>query len=726
VGLRRAPTTSSSTTSDGRLREYSVSSFERLHPALQHHIVNSLGWRDLRPVQELSIDATLDGLNTIVLAPTAGGKTEAAFFPLISKTLAKEWPGLSVLYVSPIKALLNNQEYRLRYYYELVGHRVGVWHGDASATSKKRMVSDAPDCLLTTPESLEVMLVSQNVPHREILKDVQAIVVDEVHAFAGDDRGWHLLSLLSRISRIAGRDIQRIGLSATVGNPEFLLEWLSAGSNRGRSVIAPPTDSPVEPKVELDYVGTLSNAAKVISALHRGEKRLVFVDSRARVESLASELRALEVKTFVSHSSLGVDERRQAESAFASGNDCVIVATSALELGIDVGDLDRVIQIDAPSTVSSFLQRMGRTGRRAGTERNCLFLATSDDSLLRAGAIIELWLEGYVEPIEPPPEPLHILAQQLMALSLQEGGVGRSEWFDWIQAVPAFAEIELEVRERVVDGMLESGILWEDNGILSLGEEGEKEYGRRNFLELFAVFSAPPLFTVRHGKEDLGFVHQSTFLARDQGPVVLLLGGRSWDVKYLDWKRRVAQVVASKEKGRSRWMGQGQLFSYRLCQAIRRELVEDGDRSYWSQRAQRQFAEVRDGYEWLAADGTTLISTGTHGFEWWTFGGGNANGSLARALGEEIGRECVADNFFVRSKESAALEDVAHGVDALRDRPRESLTPAIDEKAIDGLKFSACLPEDLAHRVLERRLTAREDIDKVVGRPVRSLRQDAE
>ena len=200
-----------------------MSTFDRLHSALQHHIVNSLGWRSLRPVQELAIEATLDGSNCIVLAPTAGGKTEAAFFPLLSRTLEESWIGLSVLYVSPIKALLNNQEYRLRHYYDLVGRRIGVWHGDVTASQKKKVIAEPPDCLLTTPESLEVLLVSKSVPHEAFLRNVQAIVIDEVHAFASDDRGWHLLSLLSRISRIAQHDIQRIGLSATVGNPEFLV-----------------------------------------------------------------------------------------------------------------------------------------------------------------------------------------------------------------------------------------------------------------------------------------------------------------------------------------------------------------------------------------------------------------------------------------------------------------------------------------------------------------------
>jgi ATP-dependent Lhr-like helicase len=192
------------------------------------------------------------------------------------------------------------------------------------------------------------------------------VVVDEAHAFAGDDRGWHLLALVQRLQRLAGRDLQRVGLSATVGNPDDVLGWLSAGSARPRRLVRPPDAPGPAPDVTLDHVGGLENAVRVIASLHRGENRLVFCDSRSRVERVATGLREGRVRTFVTHSSLSADERRRAEAAFASDRDCVIVATSTLELGIDVGDLDRVVQIDAPRTVSSFLQRMGRTGRRPG------------------------------------------------------------------------------------------------------------------------------------------------------------------------------------------------------------------------------------------------------------------------------------------------------------------------------------------------------------------------
>ena len=267
-------------------------------------------------------------------------------------------------------------------------------------------MADLPDCLLTTPESLEVMLVSAKTDNEVLFGRLRVVIIDEIHSFAGDDRGWHLLSILERLRKLAGVELQRVGLSATVGNPDGLLDWLAGHCEGPREVVQIPPSGPVSPDVQVDYVGSLDNAAQVIARLHQGEKRLVFCDSRSRVEKLAAQLRAAGVETFASHSSLSLDARRQAEAAFAQSSNCVIVATSTLELGIDVGDLDRVIQIDSPTTVASFLQRLGRTGRRLGSQRNCLFLATHPEALLRAIAIVELWQKGYVEPIVPPRFPI--------------------------------------------------------------------------------------------------------------------------------------------------------------------------------------------------------------------------------------------------------------------------------------------------------------------------------
>ena len=691
-----------------------MTAFERLHPALQHHIVNSLGWRELREVQSLSIDAFLTGANLVILAPTAGGKTESAFFPVISQMLTEGWDGLSVLYVSPIRALLNNQEQRLQKYFSLVGRRAACWHGDTTQGERRRILADWPDCLLTTPESLEAILVSIKIDHREFFKNVQAIVIDELHAFAGDDRGWHLLSVFSRIHRLAGRDLQRIGLSATVGNPAEMLVWLSSGSKRQRQVVAPAPVAKQSPDVQLDYVNSLQNAAKVISLLHKGEKRLVFCDSRSRVEQLALLLRERQIDTFVSHSSLGLEERRAAEEAFAQKQNCVIVATSSLELGLDVGDLDRVIQIDAPATVSSFLQRMGRTGRRAGTRSNCLFLATSDEGLLRAAALLDLWSRGFVEPVNAPPKPFHILAQQLMALVLQERGIGRRAFVEWLADVPAFVAMPSEQIEALVDHLVRTGTLFEDAGILSFGQEGEAEYGRKNFLEILSVFTSPPLFRVISGQKELGNVHESTFYKKQEGPVILVLAGRSWKTNHLDWKRRIAYVEPTDEKGRSRWIGEGQFLSFRVCQAIRRVLAAETTEPYWSQRATAQIGEIRLEYPWASHDHTTLVQQANGEVQWWTFAGGLANSIVMDHLGG--GSKAKTDNLCLRFSSTLKLPDVES---LITSRIRDEIIPVPSEEAISNLKFGECLPPPIAGEVFAARFNDPEAIANIRQEPMR-------
>jgi ATP-dependent Lhr-like helicase len=351
------------------------------------------------------------------------------------------------------------------------------------------------------------MFFSGRVRQNRFFADLRAVVVDEVHAFAGDDRGWHLLHVLERIAHIAGRSPQRIGLSATVGNPEELLAWLQgARVGRARAVLAPPGETATS-DVQLDYVGSVDGAATVISRLHRGEKRLVFVDSRRRAEELGSALRAREVDTYLSHSSLSSWERRRSEEAFAEARDCVVVATSTLELGIDVGDLDRVIQIGAPRTVASFLQRLGRTGRRPGSSRNCLFLALDQDQVLHAAGLLLRWSQGWVEPVLAPPSPRHIVAQQLLALALQEHTVGRMTWPEWWDGLAPMATDG----ESILRYLIEQGFLESDGDLAFIGPEAERHFGRRHFSDLMAVFTAAPQFAVLSGRSEIGSVGDDAF-----------------------------------------------------------------------------------------------------------------------------------------------------------------------------------------------------------------------
>jgi ATP-dependent Lhr-like helicase len=690
--------------------------FASLHPVLQHHIVNSLGWRSLRPLQEATIAPLHAGAHALLLAPTAGGKTEAASFPVLSRMLREDWRGLSVLYLCPIKALLNNLHARLRTYCAWAGRTVALWHGDVTDKDKDAVRRDPPDILLTTPESIEVLLTSKRSDPHALFAHMQVVIVDELHAFAGDDRGWHLLSVVARVAKIAGRPLQRVGLSATVGNPEALLDWFAGHVPGDRRVIAPQTATVATPEVRLDHVGSMENAATVISRLHRGEKRLVFVDSRSRVEKLASGLRGLGVNTFVSHSSVSLDERKRAEEAFAQGSDCVIVATSTLELGIDVGDLDRVIQIDAPGTVASFLQRIGRTGRRQGTQRNCLFLTTSDDGFLRAAGLLDLWSRGYVEPILPASTPFHLFAQQIMALSLQTGGLGATDWQRWIGDVPCFRNMGPATQD-ILEHMLATGVLAEDQGRLWFGHEGQQTFGYKNFLELYSIFTSPPLFTVLHGRSDLGLVHESSFTGHGaSGDAVLLLGGRSWLVKTLDWGRRVAYVEPAPAGGSSRWCGGSRVVHFEHARAVRRVLASGKLAGLPSKRATEALDGLRAEFAWLDEVSTAVVRSGGDNL-WWTFAGLRANTMLGLALGDLVEAPSIKDNLAIPLKGGVRAEDIQQRLQGIE---AGAIRVPVAEEQLEELKFGVCLPTELATRMLSQRAADPQGAASVTADPIRS------
>lgn len=707
-----------------------IAGFDALHTVVQHHIANTLGWGGLRPLQSESVGPVLGGNDCLLLAPTAGGKTEAALFPLLTRMAEEAWTGTSVLYVCPLRALLNNLEPRVASYAGWLGRTAAVRHGDTTAGARKRQIFDRPDILLTTPESLESMLVSTLADPRTLFAEVRAIVVDEVHAFAGDDRGWHLLGVVERISKLSGRPLQRIGLSATVGNAPELLTWLQ-GSNRiaemPASVIAPDGGPAAAPEMQLDFVGSDLNAATVIAALHRGEKRLVFADSRRTVEKVSLGLRDLEVETFVSHSSLSVDARRQAETAFAQARNCVIVSTSTLELGIDVGDLDRVVQIGAPRTVASVLQRLGRTGRRPGTERNMLFLSTDDAQFLRACGLLLLWSEGYVEPVTPPPTPLHVAAQQLLGLTLQERRIGANTWQEWFSGLGLASPSEWK---KIAAGLVETEHLDSDQGMLFMGPTAERKYGGIHYRDLMAVFTADPQVVILHGREEIGSVDPMVLQRKVDGPRLLTLGGSAWQVNYVDWKRHRAYVEPSANAADSKWAGMPQPESYALSDATRRVLLGATPAGVLlSKRALTKLDELREEYSHRVLDGSTVLVREPNGrLRWWTWAGARANAVLVAGLLEvapQLLDESRAFNNWqigLRGDTTApALAETMREIrSVLQDEPQR-LLPQVDERALRTLKFAELLPGSLAVSTLAERNSDHAGAAMVAARPVASV-----
>jgi ATP-dependent Lhr-like helicase len=627
-----------------------VSVFARFSPRLQQAIVSRVGWSSLRRVQEEAGEALLAGDNAVVLAPTAGGKTEAAMFPTISQMVDDRPSGVGAIYVAPIKALLNNQEDRLGLYTEMVGLHRFVWHGDTPDHQRRQFLREPAELLMTTPESLEVMLVSHRVDEHTLFGDLRVVVIDEVHALAGTDRGAHLMSVIERLVRVSKHDVQRVGLSATVGNPDAILDWLKGTSQRPGRVVDPPKQ-PARRQLLVVHRPDMAHLSSEAARMAKGQKSLFFCQSRSTTEAVAEYMRRAGTTVFVHHSAVSREERALAEERFYHGTDACIVCTSTLELGIDVGDLDRVLQADAPDTVSSFLQRMGRTGRRDGQAANTSFFCETTEGVLQAIALVELAKAGWVESVEVERRCWPVLIHQLLAMSLASDGVMAEDVWTHVSQVPDFGDIHRGEFDRLVNWMLRDEALRLASGKLVLGPKAERRFGRKNFTELFAVFSSPQTYTVQTvGGQPIGSLNQAFVDRLVDGVSSFLLGGRGWVVIRVQHDdRRV--VVESAPRGKEpTWGGfLPQFLSYPICQRILRTLREDESFPYLDEPAAAVLAAHREEMRAVLVSKHGGIQIADDEIRWWTFAGGRINATLRYAL-EAVGGDwkVIPDNFLIK------------------------------------------------------------------------------
>ena len=691
-----------------------MSVFPRFAPRLQEAIVARLGWSSLRPVQDEAGAALLDGDNAVVLAPTAGGKTEAAMFPILSNMVTDPPLGVGALYIAPIKALLNNQAERLGGYTGMVGLRRFVWHGDTPDGERRRFLKEPAELLMTTPESLEVMLVSQRVDAAALFADLRVVVIDEVHAVAGTDRGAHLMSVLERIAGLSRHDLQRVGLSATVGNPAAILTWLQGSSQRPSRVVDPPK-VPGRRQLLVVHRPDLVTLAGDAAQFARTGKTLFFCQSRAVTESVAEQMRRAGTTVFVHHSAVSREERALAEERFAHGPGdgqagACIVCTSTLELGIDVGDLDRVLQAEAPDTVSSFLQRMGRTGRRAGQAANTTFLCETEEAVLQAIALVELARSGWVENVDVQDRCWPVFIHQLLALSLAENGVPIEAAWSLLRRVPDFSGIARDEYDRLIAWMIGDGGLVNVGGRLVIGPKAEKRFGRRNFMELYAVFSSPQSYTVQTmAGQPIGTLSQGFVDRLVEGVSSFLLGGRSWLAVQLRHDERVVKVESGPRGKQPSWGGfLPQFLGFELCQKILGVLRSEEVYSYLHPDAAAVLVRRREAFDGVLSErgGVDLVDGE---IRWWTFAGGRINATLRHAI-EAVGGDwkVIPDNFGVKVRgEHLGLEEFGAAVAKIRasefwddKRLWEQVAGALPSYRLS--KFQPLMPEWVEREVLGR------------------------
>jgi len=646
-----------------------MSVFARLAPRLQEAIGTRLGWSSLRPVQEQAGEAILAGQNAVVLAPTAGGKTEASIFPTLSLLLERQLDGVGAIYVAPIKALLNNQSERLGLYTEMVGLKRFAWHGDVTDAERKQFLREPADLLMTTPESLEVMLVSQRIDARKLFRNVRMLIVDEVHALAGTDRGAHLMSVAERIAAVSEHDLQRVGLSATVGNPEAILGWLQGTSKRAGVVVDPPKAKAQRQLLVVrrpDLPSLAADAAKVA----RGKKSLFFCQSRAMTEAVAENMRGAGTEVFVHHSAVSKEERLLAEERFHKGTDACIACTSTLELGIDVGDLDLVLQAEAPDTVTAFLQRMGRTGRRAGKAANTTFFCESEDAVLQAIALIDLARVGWVESVDVKDRCWPVLVHQLLALSLANDGITADDAWAHLSRVPDFRGIHRAEFDRLVAWMLRDQSLVLLTGRLLIGPKAERRFGRKNFMELYAVFTSPQSYTVEQDAGgQLGTLTQAFVDRLVEGVSCFLLGGRAWVVNVIHHNDRIVKVKSAPRGREPTWGGfLPQFLGFEVCQATLRVLTSSDEPAFLTDEALMLLRNKREDFAEVLKPARGGVEFDGDEIRWWTFAGGRINSTLRYALQAlNPGWQVVPDNFLVKVRGDWKQDEFRDAVRRLAD-----------------------------------------------------------
>ena len=565
-----------------------MSIFDRYAPFIQDYIY-SHNWESLRAVQAAAGDAIFNtDENVLLTASTASGKTEAAFFPILT-LFSEDMPrSVGAIYIGPLKALINDQFMRLNELCEEADIPVWHWHGDVAQSHKNKMMKSPSGILQITPESLEAMLLRKHSAISRLFGDLRFIVIDEVHSLMRGDRGGQTLCLIERLSKLAGVNPRRIGLSATIGDPEAAGEFLAAGTGRG-TVIPKIQAKGVKWRISAEhfYISQqdMKDEKKDVEALPvldsstdtapehadagmayifehtKGKKCLVFVNSREECEAVTTTLRSYcEAKHepdrfLIHHGNLSAAYRETAEAAMKDEDVFMTTCTTAtLELGIDIGRLERAFQIDAPFTVSSFLQRMGRTGRRdlppemwfvireEMPEPRSMLPETMPWKLMQAIALIQVYLEEkWVEPPKLDRLPYSLLYHQTMSTLASCGELTAAQLASKVLTLKYFHRISKEDYKCLLLHLIDNEhIQRTEEGGLIVGLAGERII---NSFKFYAVFQENEEYTVRWGSQELGTIVMPPPVGEK-----VAIAGHVWIVEEVDHKRRLVYCEQIKGK----------------------------------------------------------------------------------------------------------------------------------------------------------------------------------
>jgi len=595
-----------------------MSVFESYSPFIREFIYRH-GWDQLSPVQVSAAEIIFGSDNNLLLpSQTASGKTEAAFFPILSEFYDDMPESFGALYIAPLKSLINDQFGRITELCEESGIPVYHWHGDVAASHKQRALKTPRGILQITPESLEAMLITRSSDLIRLFGDLRYVVIDEIHTLTGTDRGNQILCQLCRLREKTGVSPRRIGLSATIGDMDRAANWLGAGSGRDTAIPnIPPAkvrwrigmehfyivqhdvaDIPTPEGNRREEGLSLDAGYEYIYESAKDKKAIVFSNSREETEYICATLREIaelrnEPDVFlIHHGFLSASIREEAEMKMKDDlQKCVACATVTMELGIDIGRLERVIQQNSPNTVSSFLQRLGRSGRRGDPPEMIMVFREENPlpntplpqlipwELLKAIAIVQLYIEErFIEPPLIRKCPFSLLFQQTLSIVTSSGAITTRELAAKILSLPPFSHIDEGDYKELLLSMIQ-------NDWLELTEERELIVGLRgerlvNSFKFYAVFKDSEDFTVRCESDEIGVITSPPPVG-DR----FALAGRVWEVEELDIPRHLIYVKPVRGKMEVSWPGDYGEIHTKILERMRRILMEDEEYPYLHENA---------------------------------------------------------------------------------------------------------------------------------------------
>jgi ATP-dependent Lhr-like helicase len=635
--------------------------FYRFAPFIQDYIYRC-GWENLRGVQLDAARVLFEtDSNLLLSSSTASGKTEAAFFPIISMLYEAPPSSFGALYIAPLKSLINDQFLRLDELLDMSGIPVFHWHGDVAASHKNKAMKNPAGLLQITPESLEGLLMNRSTDVIRMFSDLRFVVIDEIHILTGTDRGNQIMCQLMRLAHLIGHVPRRVGLSATIGDLSLAAAWLGAGT--GRETEAPlPEENRTSWRLGMEHFYIQNDAADQNDAVNmkvhettegndvpeeagvaeldpgyeyiydcvKDKKCIVFSNSREETEYITATLRQIaehrnEPDIFlIHHGNLSASIREEAELKLKDDEiRSVTCATVTLELGIDIGRLERVVQLDSPNTVMSLLQRIGRSGRR-GSPPEMMLVFREENPLpntplpqmipwgfLRAIAIVQLYLEErFIEPPNIKKMPLSLMFQQTLSILASSGALSTKKLAERVMALPPFANVSKDDYKTLLLSMLK-------NDYLEITEEKDCIIGMRgerliNSYKFYAVFKDSEDYTVRCESDEIG-----TITAPPPVGDRFALAGRVWEVEELDIPRKLIYVKSVKGKMEIEWPGDYGEIHTRILERMKQVLTEDTVYPYLKRNARQRLDVVRN----LARNTGMLDKSLVHlgGYTWCLF-----------------------------------------------------------------------------------------------------------